>query len=210
MQPFHFDGFGGIDIHFDIYCTLCDGKCKAVWAETVGKSSNCPICDATPTEMSNRFLKKFKTYPKKRLRFGFSNCHLKQRILHWLVKGCEHRDFKRWSKSKDDGTDILAKNRKIEYQVSFFGLLAPSFFLFPSSTLTYTLIELIIFMKSFSLSYQLSVRHLFCPYHLISFHTWSRILSHTWSQNVPHGIHVVSKTVCQMSIFGLKIHVESL
>ena len=118
LQPFHFNGFGGIDINYDIFCTLCDGKCKAVWAETTGKSSNCPICDATPSEMAHRFLAKFKRFPRKRLRFGFSNCHLKQRILHWLVKGCEHRHFKRWSKSKDDGTDILAKNRKAEYQVS--------------------------------------------------------------------------------------------
>ena len=120
LKPFHFNGFGGIDIHFDIFCTLCDGKCKAVWAETVGKSSNCPICDAKPKEMSYRSLEKFKNYPKKRLRFGFSNCHLKQRSLHWLVKGCEHRDFKRWYKSKDDGTEILANRRKLEYQVSSF------------------------------------------------------------------------------------------
>ena len=118
LKPFHFNGFGGIDIHFDIFCTLCDGKCKAVWAQTVGKSATCPICDAKPSEMAHRFLDKFQNYPKERLRFGFSNCHLKQRCLHWLVKGCEYRDFKRWYQSKEDGTSILANKRKIEYQVS--------------------------------------------------------------------------------------------
>ena len=119
LKPFKFDGFGGIEIGFDILPTDLDGKAKGVWAETVGKSSTCPVCDAKPIEMSKRFLKKFTTYPRKRLRFGFSNCHLQQRILHWLVKGCEYRDFKRWSQSSKDGTDILAKNRKLEYQVSF-------------------------------------------------------------------------------------------
>ena len=136
LKPFKFDGFGGIEIGFDILPTDLDGKAKGVWAETVGKSSTCPVCDAKPIEMSKRFLKKFTTYPRKRLRFGFSNCHLQQRILHWLVKGCEYRDFKRWSQSSKDGTDILAKNRKLEYQVSFFVLLLPLFLLFFALLLT--------------------------------------------------------------------------
>ena len=123
LKPFKFEGFGGIEVDFDLFPTELDGKGKGVWAKTKGKSSTCPMCDASPSEMSKRFLKKFKTFPKHRLRFGFSNCHLKQRCLHWLVKGCEYRDFKRWCKSKEDGTDILAKHRKLEYQVSFLFLL---------------------------------------------------------------------------------------
>ena len=115
LEPFRFDDFGGIEIHFDSYPTLVDGKAKAIWAETTGKNSTCPICDAKPRQMSKRSLRKFKRYAKKRLRFGFSNCHLKQRILHWLVKGCEHQDIRSWSKSAE--TTHLTDARKAEYQV---------------------------------------------------------------------------------------------
>ena len=139
LKPFKFDGFGGIEVDFDVFSTELDGKGKGVWAETRGKSTSCTVCDATPEEMSKRFLKKFKKFPKKRLRFGFSNCHLKQRSLHWLVKGTEYRDFKRWSKSKKDGTAALAKMRKDEYQVSFLLLAISSFLSFFS--LTFSLMQ---------------------------------------------------------------------
>ena len=129
LEPFRFDGFGGIDIHFDCFPTLVDGKAKAVWAETVGKSTTCPICDAKPHEMSKRAHKKFKKFARKRLRFGFSNCHLKQRILHWLVKGCEHRDFRKWAKNAE--TAPLAKQRKKEYQVRHLPFFSLTFLSFP-------------------------------------------------------------------------------
>ncbi len=115
LQPFNHAS--GVTINYKAFPSLLDGKAKVHWLGT-SATSVCIGCNASPKLMKNRRHPKFLRCPAKNLTVGFSQCHLRQRLLYWLVKGCEYRDFCYWRiRSKMDRKN--AKQRRKEYQQEF-------------------------------------------------------------------------------------------
>ena len=113
----------GVTINYEAFPTLLDGKAKVHWLGT-SATSVCVECNSSPKLMKNRRHKKFEKCPAKNLSVGFAPCHLRQRILYWLVKGTEYRDFKNWRIRNNNKSDKkAAKRRKKEYQQEFRQLL---------------------------------------------------------------------------------------
>ena len=131
LKPFN-DG-NGVIVNYEAFPTLLDGKAKVHWIGT-SATSVCVGCNASPKLMRNRRHEKFLRCPSKNLTVGFAPCHLRQRILYWLVKGTEYRDFRYWRIRKNNKADRLAaKRRRKEYQVQcdYFIRLIPVFAILP-------------------------------------------------------------------------------
>ena len=72
---------------------LADSKTKTFWSGRKG-FGNSYVCNANPTEMSQRHCPKcpkISTY-----KFGLGPLHLRLRIFEWLCKFFFHQDFKNW------------------------------------------------------------------------------------------------------------------
>ena len=92
--------------------TLIDTKCRAAWCRE-NASNRCPICGASPTQMSKRngpFVPKPGT-----LKYGFSQVHVKLGFLRWCLKHRKNCRFK-YHEARGVEHKAIAETEKIRQQ----------------------------------------------------------------------------------------------
>ena len=87
-----------IDVHYRFAPTMIDGKVRKVWTDVTNAPTNCPICGATPTQMSKPkgVLHDFVPFPGA-LQYSCGGVHGYLRSFDWFNKTRFHHDFKLWS-----------------------------------------------------------------------------------------------------------------
>ena len=97
MEPFEVPGLN-VKISHNCHASMIDGKVRKVWSDITNASQNCPICGATPRQMSKPRGEFHNFTPiEGALKFASFGVHAVMRSWDWFNKRRFHDDFRQWS-----------------------------------------------------------------------------------------------------------------
>ena len=97
MEPLDVPGLN-VKVRHNCHCSMIDGKVRNVLTDVTNSSQNCPICGATPLQMSRPRGELHDFEPREgALQYASFGVHSYLRSWAWKNKNRLHWDFKQWA-----------------------------------------------------------------------------------------------------------------